>query len=138
MDLSVADEHCLKTTEYVLSAIDVLKGFGIPIRRLLVFIKDWTKRCGINNALKCYLNSFGYTLMAIHFCLMICCGDEFTIEDTQKISCLIAGFFSFYGFTFDASVHCIDITKRELFCDKVRLDILEIVDPVNRQNNVAK
>merc|ERR1719242_1336177 len=134
MDLSVADEHCLKTTEYVLSAIDVLKGFGIPIRRLLVFIKDWTKRCGINNALKCYLNSFGYTLMAINF--LKCLFHRFLIEKIRKVSCLIAGFFSFYGFAFDASVHCIDVTKKELFCGKVRLDILEIVDPVNRQNNV--
>ena len=108
IDLSVADKYCLKTTQYVQSTIDTIEGFGIPIRKFIIFIKHWSKRCGINNALKCYLNSFGYTLMAIHYVQSLVLGCRL-IE--KKVSCLVIGFFSFYGFRFNHRLHRIDITN---------------------------
>ena len=138
IDLSVADEHCMKTTEYISSLFDYYEQFGIPIRTFIIFIKYWSKKCGINNSLKGYLNSFGYTLMAINYihCLL-CCKNPY-IANIQRVSCLVAGFFLFYGEIFEHNVHCIDIVKKATLPFKTSKSILEIVDPVNRDNNVAK
>ena len=151
MDLSVADEYCQKTTQYISSLINDYEQFGIPVRKFIIFIKDWSKKQKVNNALKCYLNSFGYTLMSLHFvhCLMNHKNVQIVYEATvtsfgclckllRKASNLIAGFFLFYGWTFDPHLNRIDITQKQLLCGKRSGDLLEIVDPLNSQNNVAK
>ena len=130
MDLSVADKYCLRTTQYVLSLINGYEQFGIPVRKFIVLIKDWSKKNEINNSMHSYPNSFGYTLMALHFihCLMNNYKNaEIVFEQKvesfgcickilQKISNLVAGFFAFYGWTFDPHLHRIDITQTELLC----------------------
>ena len=162
MDLSVADEYCQKTTQYILNVINDYQQLGIPVRKFIIFIKDWSKRNNVNNALKCYPNSFGYTLMALHFVHSLIsnstCADivydilpgyrrafdpRLQIQGIlQKIDNLIAGFFAFYGWAFDPKLHRIDITQTELLCSKHNQlnnsNFFLMVDPVNKRNNVTK
>ena len=108
---------------------------------LIVFIKHWSKEKRINNAYQCYLNSFGFTMLAIKFLQFYMTSH---IERKQEINVdlghLIAEFFKFYAEHFDPKRHAISIADPEsgTFDDKKAECWMEINDPMNPQNNIAE
>eukprot|EP01083_Nonionella_stella_P170786 581981_1 len=143
IDLSIADEYCEQTTQYILNMIELYtKQFGVPVRPFIIFIKYWSKQCGINDASKGYLNSFGFTLMALKYIQCVTYHNQFIIGSVRNLSCLIFGFFFFYRYSFEHTRHCVDIRNVEydieMFEKKRSCALLEIVDPINHSNNVAK
>ena len=53
--------------DIILSMMNKYVYCGYPMRRMIIFIKYWTKQNGINDAPHHYMNSFGFTIMFIKF-----------------------------------------------------------------------
>eukprot|EP01083_Nonionella_stella_P245960 854485_1 len=138
-DISISDEYCLKTKKIIGDALDGFENnFKIPIRELIVFIKYWSKQRRINNAFKCYLNSFGFTILTLHY-LRSVTNDTLHKAYQTDLCYLVCGFFNFYVKILKADGMHGSIRNDGQFHEK-RNDkcIMEIIDPANPKNNVAK
>jgi len=144
IDVSIADTYCQTRNNYIDYIIGEFgsKRYGhCPIRELIVFIKHWSKEQGINNAYQCYLNSFGFTMLAIKFLQFYMTSH---IEAQRPINVdlghLIAEFFKFYAEHFDPNKHAISIADPTsgTFDNKTTECWMEINDPMNPQNNIAE
>merc|ERR1711933_510687 len=143
MDISVADDESIEITKDLIhDLIEKYNELGFPIREFLVFIKHWTKKRCINDSPHRFVNSFGYTLMAIKYIQYL----AVKRRENMNLSCLVYGFFSFYALKFDAKKHVIDVMddryskekdfaifRHKLHCKRP----LVIVDPANSTNNVT-
>jgi len=148
IDVSIADAHCRSRNNYIHYIIGEFSSprYGeCPIRQLIVFVKHWSKRKGINGAYQCYLNSFGYTMMAIKFLQ-----SHWTSRGGAKhresardhgLGPLIAAFFKFYAERFDPKQHAISIADpaagHSFDAKKSQNHWMEIHDPMDSQNNIA-
>eukprot|EP01084_Bolivina_argentea_P107348 191925_1 len=66
-DISISNKYTAATKDLILSYIEKYEKSGFPTRKLIKFIKYWSKERGINNAQIGYPNSFGWTIMVIAF-----------------------------------------------------------------------
>ncbi len=135
VDISIADRYCLPTNVYILKCINHFQNdLNIPIKKLIIFIKYWSKQRQINDAYHLYLNSFGYLLLTINY-----------IQSTHRyhrhsrnLVDLIFGFFKFYATIFDPQRHAISISstssKIHTFIKKSSWSPLEIIDPISQWN----
>ena len=122
-DISIADSYCLKTQHIINNTLDAFESVAVPARELIIIVKLWSKRRGINDAHKGYFNSYGFTLLAIDFLnAIICKGGTLS----RCLSELVLCFFEFYCWQFGA--------KKSGSAGPV----MQIIDPVNADNNVAK
>eukprot|EP01083_Nonionella_stella_P085618 237451_1 len=147
IDVSIADRFCRGRDELILSMIKALESkYQIAIKKLIVFIKYWSKQKGINNAYQCYLNSFGYTLLVIKFIQFHLFYEK---QSNKSLSFLVYKCFEFYACRFKPQMHSIciqmnDDEMRNIFDAKSfnhemnSYCFLEIRDPINPENNVAQ
>lgn len=144
VDVSIADTYCQTRNHYIHYIIGEFGSarYGeCPLRELIVFIKHWSKEKGVNNAYQCYLNSFGYTMLAIKFLQFYMTSH---IEAGRPINVdlgvLIAHFFKFYAEQWDPKRHAISIADPQsgTFDPKRAECWMEISDPMNPQNNIAQ
>merc|ERR1711933_229451 len=106
IDVSIADRFCLKRTKLINEILCHYEGkFGLPMKRLIVFIKHWSKVRMINNSYKCYLNSYAYTLLIIKFIQHLLDDNKHIIYFNKSLSFFVFSFFEFYLFKFDISKH---------------------------------
>jgi len=155
IDVSIADKFCTATNDFLSNAIAYFESMDILIKPLIVFVKCWSKRKKINNAYRRYLNSYGYTLLVISFLQSNDCRD-------LTLGHLAYAFFEFYAVDFDAKMHAISVylvsccgvqghrgqnrgrckkkkfVKKRFYEEKNGFAVIEIIDPINLQNNVAQ
>eukprot|EP01084_Bolivina_argentea_P297588 512701_1 len=68
MDISICDDYCVENTrDIILEYINKYIAYGYPMRKFIIFIKYWSKRRYINDSPNRFINSFGFTLMAIKY-----------------------------------------------------------------------
>eukprot|EP01084_Bolivina_argentea_P029319 54414_1 len=132
-DISIADTFCRKTHNYISQCIQQFEEKTVPIKKLIIFVKYWAKQHDINNSYHLYLNSFGYTLLVIKYL-------QLYNPINKLLTDLIFQFFWCYHCIFDVNKHSISIANNSKVFDikKDKTYLLEIVDPVNSSNNVAK
>eukprot|EP01084_Bolivina_argentea_P026419 49139_1 len=66
-DISIDDGLCLRRNKFMVEYMNYYTNqCHIPIRKLIVFIKFWSKQRAVTNTYG-YLSSFGFTLMIIQF-----------------------------------------------------------------------
>jgi len=137
-DISIADRYCTRRNQLINEYVDYFwYEHGIPMKKLIVFIKHWTKQRGINNAYRCFLNSFGFTLLIIQFIQCLIANKDKNYFG-QKIDYFAYEFWAFYAFEFDPSKHGIAIRNEQLGKKKNIGCFLEVIDPVNDANNVGQ
>lgn len=138
-DISIADRFCFKRNKLILEYIEHFQyKYNIPMKQIIVFIKYWSKQRGINNAYHCYLNSFGFTLLIIKFIQSLVVDRNKNIHN-KPLSYFVYEFFVFYALKYDQSKHGICITSEYVFDKKRDLNcLMEVIDPVNYENNVAQ
>eukprot|EP01084_Bolivina_argentea_P129586 228850_1 len=120
MDISIADRYCLPTNEYVLKCINKYHNqYKIPIRRLIIFVKYWSKQREINDSYHRYLNSFGYTLMVLYYMKHYILHTNYSVN----ISYLIYGFFKFYAIHFDFDKYRISIKEKIRYYFKIITEV---------------
>ena len=113
------------------------------MKKLIVFIKHWSKRRGINNSYRCYLNSYAYTLLIIKFIQYLLDENKHILYYNKSLSYLVFEFFEYYLFKYDISKHRVSISNpfdsSLNLCDQDNngKNILELIDPVDPSNNVA-
>eukprot|EP01084_Bolivina_argentea_P266415 451882_1 len=137
---------CMKEREnIIIKLINKYEKFGYKIKDLIVFIKYWSKKRGINNGSKGYLNSFGYTMMSIKYLQSIMQQNNYKHNTMINLYEFIEGFFSFYMHKFDNNKHCICINNNDSGYDKQLFEVktmnkcvLQIMDPMDKHNNVAR
>jgi len=143
IDVSIADRYCAIRTELIDKILNHYEvKFGLPMRRLIVFIKHWSKCRGINNSYKCYLNSYAYVLLIIKFVQHLLAENKHIIWYNKSLSHLAFEFFEYYLFKYDISKQrvCIANPFDTLLPEQRQNNskaILELIDPVNVGNNVA-
>jgi len=139
MDISIADGSCCKTKDIIFEMIEKYSNqYEYPMRRFLVFIKHWSKQRGINDSPNRFINSFGYTLMAIKYVQYLSAVRK--KAKSENLSYLVYNFFKYYVH-FDAEKYQIDIMDAKhvtAFGRKRGKHPLEIIDPANPNNNVTK
>merc|ERR1719412_2332622 len=100
-DISIADRYCMARNQLITEYIEYFEyEYGIPMKKLIVFIKHWSKQRGINNAYRCYLNSFGFTLLILQFVQTLVANKNIC---NKTISFFVYEFFAFYSYDFDPS-----------------------------------
>jgi len=134
-------------------------------RPFILTVKHWSKSRGIGEAARGALNSFGHTLLAVHFLQAVeppvlpiiqvvdgeIVGDEhesFVSENTSTLGELLAGYFEYYSHNFDRSIHCVSILDKDLEeCSGPDREAkfpgrqqryLCVVDPVDCSDNVGR
>eukprot|EP01083_Nonionella_stella_P071006 190388_1 len=158
INVSIADCFCFQRNELIkryiahhTATVSKVLPAEDCINKLIVFIKHWSKARGINNAYAGYLNSFGFVVLIIKFI------QWFELRKLRKnkkrkwnLAEILIEFYSFYVIKFDWSVHCVSIARRfteddykdrdgMIFDYKLNPYIaLQIIDPMNVKNNVAK
>lgn len=139
MDISIADRWCLPTNRLVGQCIDRCSSvLELPLRTLILFIKHWSKRRAINDSYHGLLNSFGFTLMAIHFAQhLIARQENDRMIRIQNIADLTRGFFEFYAIIFRFDCFAINIQGVEDM-KKRTTDPMEIVDPIKCNKTVTE
>jgi len=126
MDISIADRWCLPTNRLVLQCIErCSKVLQLSIRTLILLIKHWSKRRAINDSYHGLLNSFAFTLMAIHFAQSLISRKA----AVRSIADLVRGFFEFYAMTFRFDCYAVNIEGADKM-KKRTTDPMEIVDPI--------
>eukprot|EP01084_Bolivina_argentea_P061737 112865_1 len=136
-DISIADRYCLKRNQLIIEYIHYYETqYRFPLKKLIVFIKYWSKQRAINGAYYGYLSSFGYTLMILHFIHYFII-KHYKRKGGASLSTLVCAFFEFYAFEYTAAIHSISIDaefgkKYDTRC------FMEVMDPMNDENNVAK
>merc|ERR1719242_456128 len=108
IDVSIADRFCKRRDDHIASIITKFEDAAIPIKKLLVFVKFWSKQKGINNSYQCYLNSFGYTLLVIKFLEVFLLESECEVADLPLCD-LVFEFFKFYACRWKPEKHSICI-----------------------------
>lgn len=138
MDISIADRWCLPTNRLVLQCIDrCTDSLKLPIRSLIMLIKHWSKRRAINDSYHGFLNSFGFTLMTIHFAQhLIVRQREDQMVRIENIADLTRGFFEFYAVIFPFDCFAVNVEGVHDLKKKT-MDPLEIVDPIKSNKTVA-
>ena len=144
VDVSISDTYCQTRNNYIHYIIGEFgsERYGeCPLKELIVFIKHWSKEKGINNAYQCYLNSFGYTMLAIKF-LQFYMTSHLIRKSPINVDLgqLIAQFFKFYAEQWDPKRHSISIADPQsgTFDPKDKECWMEIRDPMNPHNNIAE
>merc|ERR1711902_318502 len=140
IDISIADRFCLKRNKLICDLINYYENkLNLPIKKLIIFIKYWSKKRGINNSYKCYLNSFGFTLLIIKFIQYLVNKNKHIIYYNKSLSNLVFEFFQFYVHKLDITKYAVSINDDSIFNKKQsNHNILEIIDPVNAENNIAQ
>jgi len=67
--------------------------YHLPVRKLIVFLKKWSKVRGINNSYHGYLNSFGFTLLILKF--IQSSETQGLLQHRRSAADLVSGFFEF-------------------------------------------
>merc|ERR1719384_2192663 len=102
VDISIADRFCSKRNELILNMITHYETrYHLPVRKLIVFLKKWSKVRGINNSYHGYLNSFGFTLLILKFVQSMV--GQRPMQYRPSVSDLVVGFFEFYTLRYDLS-----------------------------------
>ena len=132
MDISIADRWCLPTNRLVQQCIDRCSVvLGLSLRTLIMFIKHWSKRRAINDSYHGLLNSFAFTLMAIHFAQHLIARKS----EIRNIADFTRGFFEFYAVIFRFDCFAVNIQGVDGM-KKRTTDPMEIVDPI-KSNKTA-
>eukprot|EP01083_Nonionella_stella_P113415 334347_1 len=133
------------------------------IKPFILFLKMWSKQRGINDAFRGYLNSFGFTLLAIKYLQMVSPSilpiyrfsldhKDITIskasqhtQNQMNLAELLYGFLYFYGEIFDPQCGSISVLSEgwcykhcEQFMCHVSQKYFILQDPVQITHNVAK
>jgi len=155
LDISIADRFCKRRQDIIRDIIDFYeKRYGLPVRKLVIFIKYWSKIRGINNSYKQFLNSFGFTLLILKFIQSL--EEQCLPQFKASVVPLVFAFFQFYTSHYNLyaySVSVIDPKDRDrfksnrlkrngIFEPRIREmwpsgPMMEVMDPANDWNNVA-
>eukprot|EP01084_Bolivina_argentea_P174870 302879_1 len=159
-DISLANFY----TKYTVKLIKMFTCFDDHrIKPFIMFIKVWSKQRGINNAYKGYLNSFGFTLLAIKYLQYVTPSilpiyrfsidfEQISIlkisqnaENKMNLGELLYGFFYFYVNQFDVdrdeiSILCQGLNYKNLSQYTGHMDQKYFIlqDPIQINKNVAK
>jgi len=150
VDISIADCFCLKRKTLMISLIEHYEArLKLPVRKLMIFIKIWSKNRGINDSFGGYLNSFGFALLIVKF-LQCTHGRDIprnrhilSYNNAKTLRALLFEFFVFFLFDFDLETRAVAVTAESAeVCARWRTEqrgesVLEIVDPANGRNNVG-
>jgi len=153
VDISIADRFCLKRKRLMISLISHFESrLKLPVRKLMIFTKIWSKNRGINDAFGGYLNSFGFALLIVKF-LQCTHGRDIprnkhilSYNHAKALRTLLFEFFVFFLFDFDLETRAVAVTaesaavytqKQKHRQKQKRESVLEIVDPANGRNNVG-
>eukprot|EP01083_Nonionella_stella_P075770 206086_1 len=135
-DISIADAFCEHTQQIMQNYIQYFEQNGVAIKPFIVFVKHWAKQNGINDGYHRFLNSFGYTILVIKFLQIFCAHYGYP---GHSLSTLLFGFYYLFAVEFNPTKHSISIiTNSSAFDVKMNIKCcMEIVDPANKNNNVA-
>jgi len=154
MDISIADRYCRRRNDFIRNVIAHYEArYELPVRKLIIFIKKWSKIRGVNNSYYGYLNSYGFTLLILKFVQSLVAQKMLRRGQgpQRSVAHLVVEFFDFYTLRYDLSAHSVsvrnpfakDAASKSALVHEPRRNIgpyptmMEVVDPVNDDNNVA-
>jgi len=123
------------------------------VAKLLVYIKYWSKRRGINDGKAMKLTSFSYALLSIKYLQLVgvipvIAADEevpsWKSENLASLGQLLLGFFQFWSKFNWARLEISILTESIQLKDKTKYDVrnnqttIIIADPIELRNNVAR
>ena len=121
----------------------------------LSLYRMWSKQRTVNDGVRGYLNSFGFTLLAIKYLQEMdivpiirydvdcehleVIREAHPLRNEYNLGHLVWGFFNFWSFTFDAHRHIVSILSPGLLSKPpLHRSLVVLLDPIRSEQNVAR
>ena len=133
VNISISDRYCFQRNELIKQYLTYYnnlysKWLGIDefVKKLIVFIKKWSKIREINNAYQGYLNSFGFMMFTLKFLKWFTENKLYETWSEQyhkwSLAEILKAFYTFYVAKFDETQHSISIIDCYYDYDECKCD----------------